>query len=95
MRVLFISLLFPVYPWVGFLEQMISACGGAVDSVEGKEDLRIVKKLLSLYPSLLNEDLDGDGFTPLIMATMCNSTRVVEFLLSLEETEVNIANRSV
>jgi hypothetical protein len=45
-----------------FFRQLSLACGYDYDydnDVEGKEDLKKVKELLSQYPSLLNESLDG------------------------------------
>jgi ankyrin repeat protein len=74
---------------------MINACGGMVGEVAGKEDLKKVKKLLSQYPFLLNEDIDGAGFTPLMMASMCNSLSVINYLLSLKHIQLNKVKNKV
>jgi hypothetical protein len=65
------------------------ACGDDVNDVKGKEDLKKVKEIISQYPSLLNEGLDGNGFTPLMTASGYNSVSIVEFLLSFDDIEVN------
>jgi hypothetical protein len=74
-------------------EELISACGGYVNGVKGKEDLKKVKEILSRFPSLLNEKLDGDDYTPLIVASGCNSVSIVEFLLS-SDIEVNKGDKA-
>jgi glycine cleavage system H lipoate-binding protein len=66
-----------------------AACGGYANGGYGKEDLNKVKKILSQHPSLLNEDLEGDGWTSLRIASYNNSDSVVEYLLSCDEMEVN------
>jgi hypothetical protein len=48
-----------------------------------------VKEIISQYPSLLNEDLNGNGSTPLITASRNNSVSIVEFLLLRDDIEVN------
>jgi hypothetical protein len=68
-----------------FLDKLRFACGGYVNGAYGKEDLKKVKEIISQYPSLLNEDLDGDGFTPLILASHYNCILIVEFLLSCDD----------
>jgi hypothetical protein len=75
-----------------FLDQLKIACGGWVNGASGKEDLQKVKEIISQYPSLLNEDLDGNGYTPLIYASLYNCISVVEFLLSCDGIEVNKQN---
>jgi hypothetical protein len=65
------------------------ACGEDVKGIKGKEDLQKVKEILSQYPSLLNEDLNGFGDTTLIYASLYNCVSVVEFLLSCDGIEVN------
>jgi hypothetical protein len=65
------------------------ACGDCFNDVKGKEDLKKVKEIISQYPSLLNEDLNGNGWTPLITASCYNSVSIVEFLLSFDDIEVN------
>jgi hypothetical protein len=72
-----------------FLDQLILACGGWVNGAKGKEDLKKVKEILSQYASLLNEELDGCGSTPLILASIYNCVSIVEFLLSFDDIEVN------
>jgi hypothetical protein len=68
---------------------LILACGGYANGGYGKEDWKKVKEILSQYPSLLNEDLDEDGFTSLITASMYYSVPVVEYLLSCDGIEIN------
>jgi hypothetical protein len=72
---------------------LILACGDDVNGVKGKEDLKKVKEIISQYPSLLNEDLDGDGYTPLVIASSNNYVSIVEFLLSFDDIEVNKRNK--
>jgi ankyrin repeat protein len=69
------------------------ACGDDVNDVKGKVDLKKVKEVLSQYPSLLNEDLNGNGYTPLIYASLHNCISIVEFLLSCDDIEVNKGNK--
>jgi hypothetical protein len=66
------------------------ACGGDPDNgVEGEEDSQRVKEIISQSPSLLNEDLNGYGYTPLATACYANCISIVEFLLSCDGIEVN------
>jgi hypothetical protein len=73
-----------------FVDQLFSAVGGYRNGVEGKEDLKKVKEILSQYPSLLNEGFGTDaGYSPLMIASARNFESIVEYLLSLDGTEVN------
>jgi hypothetical protein len=72
-----------------FLEELRLACGGTVDGVKGKEDLKKVKEILSQHHSLLNEDLEAAGWTPLKFASYINCVSIVEFLVSFDDIEVN------
>jgi hypothetical protein len=80
---------FPLLLFFFLLDQLINACGGYTNDDKGKEDLKKVKVILSRYPSLLNEDLDGDGSTSLIIGSSRNSVSVVEYLLSCNGIEAN------
>jgi hypothetical protein len=75
------------------LDQLRNACGGNANGVDGKEDLKKVKEILSQYRSLLNEDLDGYDNTSLIYASMSNSVSVVVYLLSCDGIKVNKQNK--
>jgi ankyrin repeat protein len=69
------------------------ACGDDVNDVKGKEDLKKVKQIISQYPSLLNEAIDLNGKTPLILASYWNYASIVEFLLSCDDLDVNKRDR--
>jgi ankyrin repeat protein len=66
------------------LDQLRLACG---DIFNG--NLKKVIEILSQFPSLLNEDLNEDGWTALMIASSWNSVSVVEYLLSCDSIEVN------
>jgi hypothetical protein len=68
------------------------ACGDWVNNAPGKENLKKVKEIISQYPSLLNEDLNARGNTPLIFASEHNCVSIVEFLLLCDDIKVNKGN---
>jgi hypothetical protein len=91
MRLLIIvlSFFFTVIYFCFFSDQLSLACGVMVNDVEG---IKKVKEIISQYPSVLNEDLDGNGNTPLIIASVYYCVSTVEFLLLCDDIEVNKGN---
>jgi ankyrin repeat protein len=52
-----------------------------------------VKSILSENPSLLNEELDENGWTALFIACNYNHSSIVSYLLKEESVDVNKGNK--